>query len=51
MKEKISVLIADDNKDFCDIISEYLQKQGDLEVVGVANDGLQTIDMILQLNP
>ncbi len=51
MKKKISVLIADDNKDFCDIISEFLQKQEDIQVVGVANDGLQTLDMILQLKP
>lgn len=51
MREKISVLIADDNKEFCDIISEFLQKHEDIQVVGVANDGLQTIDMILQLKP
>lgn len=51
MANKISVLIADDNKDFCDIIGEFLQKQEDIELVGVANDGIQAVDMILSQNP
>lgn len=44
--KNISVLIADDNKDFCDILSEYLEKQEDLEIVGVAKDGLEAIDLV-----
>lgn len=51
MIKKISVLVADDNKDFCDIISEFLEKQDDIEVIGVANDGIQTVDMVLNLDP
>ncbi|MDK2903284.1 MAG: hypothetical protein PWQ93_1203, partial [Clostridiales bacterium] len=26
MEDKIRVLLADDNKDFCDILAEYLNK-------------------------
>jgi len=44
--EKIKVLIADDNKDFCDILSEYLEKQPDIEIVGIAKDGIQALDYI-----
>ncbi|WP_129598579.1 sporulation transcription factor Spo0A [Anaerophilus nitritogenes] len=44
--KNISVLIADDNKDFCDILSEYLEKQNDLEVVGIAKDGLEAVDLV-----
>ena len=33
---KIKVLLADDNKDFCDIVVNYLQKQEDMQVVAVA---------------
>jgi two-component system response regulator (stage 0 sporulation protein A) len=51
VRKKINVLIADDNKDFCDIISEYLQKQEDIDVVGIANDGLEVMDMIYTTQP
>lgn len=30
----IKVLLADDNKDFCDIIVDHLNKQEDITVVG-----------------
>ena len=31
---KISVLIADDNREFCNILNDYLLNQSDIEVVG-----------------
>jgi len=46
LKEKIKVLIADDNKDFVDILHEYLERQEDMFVVGKANNGLETIELI-----
>ncbi len=49
--QRISVLIADDNKDFCSILSEYLSKQDDVDVVGVAKDGLEAIDLVEQTSP
>ncbi|MFT9494902.1 sporulation transcription factor Spo0A [Anaerosolibacter sp.] len=49
--KNINVLIADDNKDFCDILSEYLGKQEDLEIVGVAKDGLEAIDLVAKKSP
>ncbi len=48
---KIKVLIVDDNKDFCEILSEYLQKQDDIEIVGVANNGKEAIEIIPQKLP
>jgi len=51
MNNKITVLIADDNKDFCDIIGQYLTKQDDIEVVGIANDGVEGLDLILKKQP
>ncbi|MDD3705003.1 MAG: sporulation transcription factor Spo0A [Clostridiaceae bacterium] len=44
--QKIKILIADDNKDFCVILNEYLTTQPDFEVVGIAKDGLEVIDLI-----
>lgn len=43
---KIKILIADDNKDFCSILSEYLEMQEDFEIVGTAKDGIDALDLI-----
>jgi two-component system response regulator (stage 0 sporulation protein A) len=51
MNERITVLIADDNKDFCDIISQFLDKQEDIEVVGIANDGMEALDLVHKFQP
>lgn len=51
MKERITVLIADDNKDFCDIISQHLSKQKDIKVVGIANDGLEALELVRNTQP
>lgn len=48
---KIQVLIADDNKEFGDILCEYLSNQDDIEVVGVARDGLEAYDLITTKTP
>ena len=50
-QKSISVLIADDNKEFGEILSEYLKSQNDIEVIGVAKDGLEAFDMILSRKP
>lgn len=49
--DKIKVLLADDNKDFCDILKNYLDKQKDIEVLDVAFDGVQAYEKILALKP
>ncbi|AKL95311.1 stage 0 sporulation protein A [Clostridium aceticum] len=51
IKEKIRVLIVDDNEDFCDILSEYLERQEDIEVIGIAQDGLKAIEQIGEKTP
>lgn len=51
MDRKIQVVIADDNKEFGDILSEYLSNQDDIEVIGVARDGLEAYDLITSKMP
>lgn len=51
MKEKIKILIADDNVDFVSTIVTYLSSQEDIEVVGTARDGLEAYDKIIETNP
>jgi len=51
LKEKIKILIADDNVDFVSTIVTYLNSQEDIEVVGTARDGLEAYDKIIETNP
>ena len=51
MKEKITVLIADDNPDFAMTLISYLEKEQDMEVIGVAKDGKEACKMILNTTP
>ncbi len=49
--EKIKILIADDNREFCDILSKFLSADEDFEVVGIAKDGLEALDMVSEIRP
>ena len=51
MKNEISVLIADDNMDFSNLLKSYMGRLEDLRVVGIARDGLQAYEMIYELKP
>lgn len=48
---KISVLIADDNKEFCSILNDYLLNQKDVVVTGIANDGREALSLIETKKP
>ena len=51
MREKITVLIADDNQEFSTTLATYLKNQDDMVVVGRAKDGNEALDMISSLMP
>ncbi len=51
MGNGISVLIADDNIEFGNLLNAHMNRERDLNVVGVARDGKQAIDMITDLLP
>ena len=51
MKEKTTVLIADDNTDFSQTLANYIQSQEDLEVIGIAKDGEEAVEMITNVTP
>lgn len=48
---KISVIIADDNKEFCSILNDYLLNQRDIMVTGVAKDGREALELIEEKQP
>ena len=51
MKDKITILIADDNPDFARTLTSYIEEDEELEVIAVARDGKQAVEMILNTEP
>ena len=47
----IRVLLADDNRDFIQILREYIQSQKDMVLTGVAYNGNDALDMISKEEP
>lgn len=50
-KNNISVVIADDNKEFCNILNDYLLNQRDIIVTGIAKDGIEALKLIQEKKP
>lgn len=51
MKDKITILIADDNPDFANTVSGYIEEDDDFEIIAIARDGRQAVEMILNTEP
>ena len=51
MKEKITVLIADDNPEFSKTLATYLENEEDMEIVGIARDGVEALDEVKEKLP
>jgi two-component system response regulator (stage 0 sporulation protein A) len=43
---KINIIIADDNKEFCGVLYDYLSSQDDIVVSCIAKDGIEAIRLI-----
>ena len=50
-KEKATIVLADDNKEFCDFLAYYLEKHYDFEIVGMAYNGVEAYNMITEYKP
>lgn len=51
MKDKLSILVADDNVDFARTLTNCIEREEEMEVIGIAQDGLEAIDMINNTKP
>ena len=51
MKEKIKILIADDNLDFVSTLITYFDTQDDVEVIATAKDGQEAYSKIIKEKP
>ncbi|HHV64806.1 MAG TPA: sporulation transcription factor Spo0A [Peptococcaceae bacterium] len=49
--ELIRVLLADDNRDFIEILREYITSQEDMVLVGVAYNGNDALEIIMKEEP
>ncbi len=47
----VRVMLADDNKEFCQVVSEFMSHQADLELVGVAENGVEVLELVSQQHP
>lgn len=41
---KIKIGVVDDNQDFCDVVTDYLKKQENMEVIFAAPDGVKAME-------
>ncbi len=51
MKLKTSIMVVDDNREFCDEMSDYIKATDDLCLAGVAYDGNEAYGMICTSRP
>ena len=51
METRSRVLIADQSKDFCSLLSMALSSEKSIEIVGTATDGQEVLSMVAQLKP
>lgn len=47
----LKILVADDNREFNELLSSYLQMEPDFELVGSAYNGREALDIIKESNP
>src|SRR5665647_547122 len=47
----IRLLLADDNRDFCEVFHEFFTQQEGLNLVGIAYNGLEAVQMIKESRP
>lgn len=51
MQDAIKIILVDDNKEFCELVKEYLDQQEGMEVVGVAYNGIEGLELIKEHSP
>lgn len=51
MQRPIRVLLADDNREFVEVVKEYIERQEDMSLVGVAYHGNEALELISREEP
>jgi len=50
-KSKINLIIADDNKEFCNILNDCFSMENDFIVTGIAENGVEALKLIKEKKP
>jgi len=48
---RMKVMISDDCTDYANLLSDFLSMNSDVQVVGIAEDGVETMEMLSKTNP
>ena len=51
MGESVRIDLVDDNREFCQLLEEYLNEQENFAVVGVANNGVEGLKLVREKEP
>lgn len=51
LSNRVKVFLADDNKEFCELFRDYLATHDDLDLVGVAHNGMEVLDLVEETRP
>lgn len=51
MTDPVKVLISDDNKEFCQLLKDFLEQQSDIYLVGCAHNGIEALAAIEEVKP
>jgi len=51
MGKEIKIIVADDNRNICQMLQNHLQGQEDINIVGVAYNGLEAVELIQTQEP
>ncbi len=51
MHEEIKIVLVDDNKEFCELVKEFLDQQDSMRVIGVAYNGIEGLELIKEHRP
>ncbi|AZO95638.1 sporulation transcription factor Spo0A [Iocasia frigidifontis] len=51
MEENVRIVLVDDNREFCQLLEEYLNEQENYDVVGVAYNGVEGLGLIKEKEP
>ncbi len=51
MGKEIKIVIADDNREFCELLREFFGQEENLKLVGVAHNGLEALELVEEHKP
>lgn len=49
--KKTTVVVADDNREFCDILTRIISSSEEFQIVGVAKDGIEALEIVEKEKP